>query len=49
MIAAIADGRRPHSMAEDEAIIYDFCTELNQHYSANDATCARALAKFPQN
>jgi 4-carboxymuconolactone decarboxylase len=46
LIAAIADGHRPDGMTEDEAIIYDFCMELNQHYSVSDATYARALAKF---
>jgi 4-carboxymuconolactone decarboxylase len=46
VITAIADGRRPDGMTEDEAIVYDFCTELNWHYSVSDATYARALAKF---
>ncbi|MBI3048064.1 MAG: carboxymuconolactone decarboxylase family protein [Acidobacteria bacterium] len=43
---AIADGRRPHGMAEDEEILYDFCTELLQNRSVSDATYARAVAKF---
>jgi 4-carboxymuconolactone decarboxylase len=46
IISAIAEGRRPDGMAEEEAILYDFCTELNQHYSVTDGTYARALAKF---
>ena len=28
---ALAEGRRPERMADDEAIIYNFCTELQQH------------------
>src|SRR5712692_11992666 len=28
IIAAIAEGRRPARMAEDEEILYDFCNEL---------------------
>ena len=28
IIAAIAEGRRPDTMNEEEAIVYDFCTEL---------------------
>jgi 4-carboxymuconolactone decarboxylase len=46
VIAAIADGRRPDHMAEDEAILHDFCVELLQNKGVSDATYARALAKF---
>lgn len=46
VIAAIADGRRPDHMAEDEAILLDFCVELLQNKGVSDATYARALAKF---
>ena len=46
IIAAIADGRRPAGMAEDEEIVYDLCTELLHNQSVTDATYARALAKF---
>jgi len=43
---AIAEGRRPVKMAEDEEIAYDFCTELDSNHSVSDATYARALSKF---
>ncbi|MBI4484617.1 MAG: carboxymuconolactone decarboxylase family protein [Acidobacteria bacterium] len=43
---AIGEGRRPHGMAEDEEILYDFATELLQNRSVSDATYARAVAKF---
>jgi 4-carboxymuconolactone decarboxylase len=43
---AIADGRRPSDMAIDEAVVYDFSTELHQNRSVSDATYARALALF---
>ncbi len=46
VIAAIADGRRPDHMAEDEAILHDFCVELLQNKGVSDGTYARALAKF---
>lgn len=46
IIAAIADGRRPEKMAEDEDILYDFCTELLHNQSVSDATYGRAVAKF---
>ncbi len=45
-IAAIAEGRRPDQMEEDEAIIYELCTELLHNQSVSDPTYARALAKF---
>lgn len=43
---AVAEGRRPEKMAEDEAALYDFCIELHRNRSVSDATYARALAKF---
>ena len=46
VLAAIADGRRPDHMAEDEAILHDFCMELLQNKGVSDGTYARALAKF---
>ena len=46
IIGAIADGRRPASMAEDEEILYDFCTELLHNQSVSDQTYARTVAKF---
>jgi 4-carboxymuconolactone decarboxylase len=46
IIAAVADGRRPERMAEDEEILWDFCSELLHHKSVSDPTYARALAKF---
>jgi len=46
IIAAVADGRRPEQMTDDEAILYDFCTELIRNQSVSDPTYARALAKF---
>jgi 4-carboxymuconolactone decarboxylase len=46
IIAALAEGRRPQGMADDEDILYDFCTELQSNQSVSDSTYARALAKF---
>lgn len=46
IIAAVAEGRRPSGMADDEEVLYDLCTELQRHHSVSDATYARALAKF---
>ncbi|MEO2196862.1 MAG: carboxymuconolactone decarboxylase family protein [bacterium] len=44
--AAIADGRRPAGMADDEEALYDFCTALHRDGRVSDATYARALAEF---
>jgi 4-carboxymuconolactone decarboxylase len=43
---ALAEGRRPEGMAEDEQILYDFCIELHHGRSVSDATYQRAVAKF---
>jgi 4-carboxymuconolactone decarboxylase len=46
VIKAIADGRRPDAMAEDEEILFSFCDELRRNQGVSDATYARAVAKF---
>ena len=46
VIAAIKDGRRPERMADDEQIVYDFCTELIRNQYVSDPTYARALTRF---
>src|SRR5579862_7200680 len=46
IIAAVAAGRRPEKMPEDEEILYDFCMELLHNQSVSDPTYARMLAKF---
>lgn len=45
-IAAIAARRRPSGMADDEALVHDFCLELQQRHCISDATYAHALALF---
>jgi 4-carboxymuconolactone decarboxylase len=44
IIQAIREGRRPAKMADDEAVIYDFCDELHRNKSVSDATYTRAVA-----
>jgi len=46
IIQAIAEGRRPATMAEDEEILYAFCNELAKNHAVSDATYARAVGKF---
>jgi len=43
---AIAEGRRPTAMAEDEEILHDFVTELLANKSVSDPTYAKAVSKF---
>jgi 4-carboxymuconolactone decarboxylase len=43
---AVAEGRRPDDMSDDEVTIYDFVAELHRHQSVSDATYARAVARF---
>lgn len=46
IMAAVAEGRRPDRMADDEAVVHDFSLELQDNQSVSDATYARALEKF---
>jgi 4-carboxymuconolactone decarboxylase len=46
IVSAVAAGTRPVGMAEDEAVVYDFCEELHHNKSASDAIYGKALAKF---
>jgi 4-carboxymuconolactone decarboxylase len=43
---AIAAGRRPESLAPDEAVAYTFVAELLQNKSVSDPTYANMTAKF---
>jgi 4-carboxymuconolactone decarboxylase len=45
-IAAIAAGRRPTALSDDETLVYDFCFELNINQDVSDATFDRTLARF---
>ena len=45
-VQAIADGRRPGDMAEDDALVFDFCTELHQNKGVSDSTWAAAVQRF---
>ena len=46
IISAIRDGRRPEGMNDDEAIVYDFSTELHRNKRVSDGTFARAEKRF---
>ncbi len=46
IIQAVAEGRRPEKMTDDQDIIYEFGRELNDLHGVSDRTYARALARF---
>jgi len=46
IIAELKAGKRPLNMAEDEAVVYDFVTELTTTKKVSDATFARARKVF---
>ena len=48
VIDAIAEGRRPVEMAEDEAVLHDFCLELLLNQCVSDTTYARAVDLFAE-
>ncbi len=46
IVAAIRDGRRPEGMSDDEALVYDFTTELQRNRRVSDETWGRAEKRF---
>ena len=46
IIAAVAEGRRPDGMAEDEETLYTLLDELRRTQAVSDATYARAVKAF---
>ena len=46
VIAAIGAGKKPEQMKEDEAIVWEFTTQLRRDHDIDDATYAKALEKF---
>lgn len=45
-IAAIASGKEPQGLPDDQQVVYDFCRELDRGKGVSDATYARAKARF---
>jgi 4-carboxymuconolactone decarboxylase len=46
IVAAIGAGRKPDNMKDDEAVVWDFTTQLRRDHAVDDATYAKALEKF---
>ena len=45
-IEAISQGQRPQTLADDEAVVYDFSIELQRYRAVSDATWQRAIDRF---
>jgi 4-carboxymuconolactone decarboxylase len=48
-VAALGAGRRPDKMKDDEAIVWEFVTQLRRDHSVDDAIYAKAVEKFGEN
>ena len=46
VIDAVADGRRPAPMSDDERIVYDFCTEMLRDKAVADASFEAVVDRF---
>ena len=46
IVAAIGSGRKPDTMKDDEAVVWEFTTQLRRDHGVDDAIYARALVKF---
>jgi 4-carboxymuconolactone decarboxylase len=46
IMSAVAEGRRPDRMSEEEAIVYDVSLEIQNNQGVSDGTYAKAVAKF---
>jgi 4-carboxymuconolactone decarboxylase len=46
IVAAIGAGRKPEKMKDDEAIVWEFTTQLRRDHRLDDAIYAKALEKF---
>ena len=46
VVAAIGAGRKPEQMKDDEAVVWEFTTQLRRDHAVDDAIYAKALEKF---
>src|SRR5947199_1939478 len=46
IVAAIGAGTKPEKMKDDEAIVWEFTTQLRRDHSVNDETYAKAVEKL---
>jgi 4-carboxymuconolactone decarboxylase len=46
IVAAIGSGRKPDNMKDDEAIVWEFTTQLRRDHGVDDAIYTKAVEKF---
>jgi 4-carboxymuconolactone decarboxylase len=46
IMSAVAEGRRPSRMSDDEALVYDVSLEIQNNQGVSDGTYGKAVAKF---
>ena len=49
VIKALGEGKKPDNMKDDEALVWEFTTQLRRDHGVDDAIYARALEKFGEN
>jgi 4-carboxymuconolactone decarboxylase len=47
-LKALGEGKKPDNMKEDEAIVWEFSTQLRRDHNVDDAIYAKALEKFSE-
>jgi 4-carboxymuconolactone decarboxylase len=46
VLADLKQGKRPAGMNDDEAIVYQFCTEIHENRAVSDATYSATVGRF---
>ena len=46
IIDAVAQGKRPQSMTDEQRIVYDFCTEMFRDKAVSDGSFAAVVGRF---
>jgi 4-carboxymuconolactone decarboxylase len=49
IVVALGAGNKPEKMKDDEAIVWEFTTQLRRDHEVNDAIYAKAVEKFGEN
>jgi 4-carboxymuconolactone decarboxylase len=49
VVAALGAGNKPEKMKDDEAIVWEFTTQLRRDHGVNEAIYAKAVEKFGEN
>jgi 4-carboxymuconolactone decarboxylase len=49
VVAALGAGNKPEKMKDDEALVWEFTTQLRRDHGVNDAIYAKAVEKFGEN